>query len=281
MARGATSALTVFRGRAGDRNERGMLGARVLGSELARHTGQNSVLIGQSRPVLNTSWETELAAASPELRRLACRYEELLDAGLTPVTAMNRCAAALATLPVLVRHRPDVRVVWLDAHPDLNTPATSATGYLGGMALAGATGMWDSGLGAGLPADNVVLGGVRDPDPPEQRLLDDGVVATVPVGPDMPGRLEELLADHPVYLHLDCDVLEPGILSTEQRVPGGMTLDQLEAVAELLADREPVGLEVAEFQVAEPGSSSTVEASSGAAELVEALSPLLRELGAR
>ena len=40
---------------------------------------------------------------------------------------------------------PDVRIVWLDAHGDFNTPETSASGYLGGMCLAAACGRWDAG----------------------------------------------------------------------------------------------------------------------------------------
>ncbi|WP_444847916.1 arginase family protein [Duganella caerulea] len=53
------------------------------------------------------------------------------------MTASSRCAASLATLPVVARHRPDACVVWFDAHADLNTPSTTDSGYLGGM-VAGA-----------------------------------------------------------------------------------------------------------------------------------------------
>ncbi|NHD18166.1 MULTISPECIES: arginase family protein [unclassified Actinopolyspora] len=279
MTRGDVSALTVFRGRAGDHNERGMRGARLLGEELTRRTGSGSVSIGQSRPVLNSSWETELAAALPELRRLARRYEEILSAGSVPVTAMNRCAAGLATLPVVARHRPDACVVWLDAHPDLNTPLTSESGYLGGMVLAGATGMWDSGLGTDLSVDNVVLGGARDVDPAERRMLDEGLVRSVPPGADLPERLRSAVAGRPVYVHLDCDVLEPGILSTDYRIPGGMTLEQLRAVSEVLANHELVGIELGEF---EGGGSAEDEAGqAGAAELVGTVEPLLRSLDDR
>lgn len=279
MTRGDVSALTVFRGRAGDHNERGMRGARLLGEELARRTGSGPVSIGQSRPVLNASWETELAAALPELRRLSRRYEEVLRAGSVPVTAVNRCAVGLATLPVVARHRPDACVVWLDAHPDLNTPHTSGSGYLGGMVLAGATGMWDSGLGADLSVDNVVLGGVRDVDPAERRMLDEGLVRAVPVGADLPEGLRSAVAGRPVYFHLDCDVLEPGILSTDYRVPGGMTLEQLRAVSEVLAEHELVGVELGEFEGGRSAEESAGKA--GASELIGAVDPLLRALDGR
>ena len=57
------------------------------------------------------------------------------------------------------------RVVWLDAHGDFNTPATSGSGYLGGMPLAAACGLWDSGYGAGVDPRAVVLSDAPRPRP--------------------------------------------------------------------------------------------------------------------
>jgi len=54
----------------------------------------------------------------------------------------------------------------------LNTPDVTTTGYLGGLALAGPAGLWDSGLGSGLKLDQIVLVGQRDLDPYEQELID-------------------------------------------------------------------------------------------------------------
>ena len=53
----------------------------------------------------------------------------------------------MTTLPTVLRHVPEARVVWLDAHGDFNTPATTPSGFLGGMCLAAACGRWDAGLG--------------------------------------------------------------------------------------------------------------------------------------
>jgi arginase len=97
---------------------------------------------------------------------------------------MTRCAVASATLPMVARYNPDARVVWFDANGELNTPDSSTTGYLGGLALSGPVGMWESGLGSGVAAANVVLGGARDLDPFERRLIDDGVVRNIPAGTD-------------------------------------------------------------------------------------------------
>ena len=52
------------------------------------------------------------------------------------MTLATDCSLALGTLPVAVRD--GVRVLWLDAHADFDTPATQTTSFLGCMSLCGA-----------------------------------------------------------------------------------------------------------------------------------------------
>lgn len=270
-------ALTVFNGRAGDHNILGMAGAAAIGEELRHRLVLEPTVIGSPEPALNANWDEELAAALPTLQAMATRYEAIYAASQVPVTALSRCAVALATLPVVARHHPDAVVLWFDAHADLNTPENTSTGYLGGLALGGAIGLWDSGLGGDLAADNVVLGGTRDIDLPEQQLIDNGMITLAAVGPDLIADLRRAVGDRPVYVHLDCDVLEPGIVPTDYRVPGGLTLDDLRAIAELLAMNKVVGIEIGEFETSfEPDG----EAFSPAA-LLDALAPLINAAGAK
>jgi len=266
-----TLALTVFQGRAGDHNDRAYSGAAAVGAAWQQRLGLAAATIGTPEPALSTDWRTELTAAAPTLEAMSQRYEDIYNAGQTPVTALTRCAVALATLPVVARHHPDALVVWFDAHADINTPASSATGYLGGLALSGPMGWWDSGLGSGVTPANVVLGGARDLDPFERRLIDDGVVRHVPVGPGLLDDLDAAVGDRPVYFHLDCDVLDPGLVPTDYRVRNGLSFDELRGVANRLADNTIVGVEVAEFEGAwaetgEPGDPRS---------LLDALSPLV------
>jgi arginase len=215
-----------------------------------------------------------LESARKGLRTLSSHIESVLRAGSRPLTAMGRCACALATLPVIGRLRPEAKVVWFDAHGDCNTPETSVSGYLGGLVLTGAAGLWDTGLGADLNLANVALVGARDIDPAERLLIAAGRPRLIEPGEAVRQGLDEVLGDSPVYVHLDCDVLEPGIVPTEYRVPGGLTLAQLTAAVSVLAQREIVGLEIAEFEASEPGET---KAASPAA-LLDALGPLLSAL---
>jgi arginase len=65
-------------------------------------------------------------------------------------------------------------VSWIDAHGDLNTPATSRSGNVHGMPLAALLGNGDkvmagiAGAGAAIRASDVALIGLRDLDQPER-----------------------------------------------------------------------------------------------------------------
>jgi len=266
-----TLALTVFQGRAGDHNDRAFGGAAAIGAEWQQRLGLPAATVGTPEPALSTEWRVELAAAAPTLEAMSQRYEDIYAAGQTPITALTRCAVALATLPVVARFHPDALVVWFDAHGDINTPESSTSAFLGGLALSGPMGLWDSGLGSGIAPANVVLGGARDLDPFERRLIDDGVVRHVPVGPGLLDDLDAAVGDRPVYFHLDCDVLEPGLVPTDYRVPNGLSFDELAGVANRLAANEVVGVEVAEFE----GTWDDSRATGDPRPLLDALSPLV------
>jgi arginase len=261
--------LLVFVGPTGDHNDRGMKGASIVGRELSRRFGLEPTTIGQPRFTAPQSWDTALPDALPGLVELQTAHREILDRGNIPVAALPRCAASLATLPIIAAHHPDAVIIWFDAHADLNTPASTTTGYLGGLVLSAAIGWWDSGLGSGLRPDQIVLGGTRDLDPQEQGLVDSGTIKLA-AGPSLLRQLDDYVGNLPVYFHLDCDVLMPGIVPTDYRVPGGLSLDDLAAAADRLARNDIVGIEVAEF-----GSSHQPTDTTNYAEpLIGALAPL-------
>jgi arginase len=248
-----------------------MQGALQLGARIAERLGTRPTVLGAPSAPIAGRWDVELEAARESLLALAARYAEALAVRSPLLTVMGRCAAALATLPVVARHHPEACIVWFDAHGDLNTPDTSTSGYLGGLVISGACGLWNSGLGGELELSNVVLVGARDLDPAEAALIEAGRVNHVPVGPDLAERLTRAIAGRAVYVHLDCDVLEPGVVPTEYQVPGGLSPRQLRSAAEAIAAQTVIGLEIAEFEATWPdGRAADPET------LLAALEPLLQ-----
>ena len=268
----AKVALTRFAARAGDHNDLAMIGSAELAAGLADAFDATPYVVGRPQPALAVDWVEELAAARSALHEMATRLDTVLRSSAVPVTALSRCAVALATLPVLAAHRPDAVVVWFDAHADLNTPDTTTTGYLGGLALSGPLGWWDSGMGGGLDPAQIVLVGARDIDAAEQALLDASDVTLVEPGPNLPDRLRAAVANRRVYVHVDCDVLEPGAVPTDYRVPGGLSLQDLHAAMTVLAESEVVGVEIGELESAPDNSTPPAYVSL----LLDALDPVLQ-----
>lgn len=241
--------VTAYQGRAGDRNNLATPGALALAAQLAQRLRLPLLSVGLPTPALNADWATELEAARYAFDELARHVSKQFLLHRSAITVLPRCAAAIATVPKVVAAHPEVCVVWFDAHADLNTPDSSTTGYLGGLALSGPADLWDSGFGGGLSLSSIVLVGARDIDPFELSLIASGKVRLVrPDSADLAGEIVQAIGKRKVYVHLDCDVLTPGIVPTEFRVPGGLSLASLKAVCSALAELPLVGLEIAEFQ---------------------------------
>ena len=149
--------------------------------------------------------------------------------------------------------RDRIGVVWLDAHGDFNTAASSPTGYLDGMALAAAAGLEWRVAAATIPgfepieASNVVHLGGRDFDPGErERLESAGVQAIAPAAiegasPDFGFLIELAGRVDAVYLHIDLDVLDPSEgIANGYAASGGMSASELTAVVEACLARLPV-----------------------------------------
>jgi len=146
-----------------------------------------------------------------------------------------------------------VGMLWLDAHPDFNTPETTRSGSLGGMPVAVATGRalqrmrLDAKLEPPLSDRNVVMGGVRLTDPLEQSLLDESRIEQLSVDdlrrmtPAVWAQLDRINAQvDRIYIHIDMDVLDPREVSMHgNKVPGGPSSEELARLFEQIFGRYP------------------------------------------
>lgn len=268
--------ILIYAGNAGDRNERGMTGAASLGAALAKQLGIASRTVGSSIAPIEGGWRTQLAAATPNLRNLATTMRDHLTRDARFILTMGRCAAGIATLPLIAERFPDVAVVWFDAHGNSNAPKDQGVdddSYLGGMVLTGAAGEWDTGFGGGVDLTNIILVGARDLDPPELTRIALGQLKLVKVGPDLGARLTEAIGGRQVYVHLDCDVLDAGLIATEYQSPDGLSFAALRDAFRSLASHEVVGLEIAEYEDCWPDGRANCPG-----DLINAIDPLLIHL---
>ena len=178
--------------------------------------------------------------------------------GYFTVGLLATCPSMPGLVAGLQRSGPGIETIrigmlWLDAHPDFNTPETTRSGSLGGMPVAVATGRAlhvmrrDATLDPPLSDRNVVMGGVRLTDPLEQRLLDDSQIEQLSVDdlrnmtPAVWQQLDRLdrISDK-LYIHIDMDVLDPPeVMAHGNKVPNGPTSHQLERLFEEIFKRYP------------------------------------------
>ena len=129
--------------------------------------------------------------------------------GELAVVLCGSCALAAVGCVAGLGGGDDIGIAWLDAHPDLNTPETTSSGLLEGMALAVATGhAWRTmatGHAGLTPASlaNAALFGARDIDPAEADLIAANAVPAATTSDEINRRLSGTRA---TYLHLDMDV---------------------------------------------------------------------------
>jgi arginase len=239
---GAVSALLC---RTADRGAEAADGARELALALAERVGVEARMVGSPGEPAVARYDEDLKASRGCLLEAGGQLEDALAADRFPVLVAGDCSISVSTLPTLARMRPDARVVWLDAHADFNTPETTASAYLGGMCLAGACGLWDTGFGPGLDPSRVIMCGVRDVEPGERVLLDRRGVGLV----ERPSQLGDAVQDLQVYVHLDLDVLDPAVMpGTLFPVPGGLSDGGLRTLLAQIAEAaDLVGVEVTNF----------------------------------
>jgi arginase len=244
-------------GRFGERMGRGPLRLieRGLPGDLER-SGHDVRQVPIRLDDLAGGFTTEVGSAFEIHRRLAGEVAAARAEGRFPLVLAGNCNATIGAVAGLGLSpggpTGPTGIVWLDAHGDFNTPDTSISGFLDGMALSFLAGLsWRAaarrlpGFAPVSPRD-VVLVGARDLDPDEERLLESsgvvrvrveeirtqGVAAALgPVFEDLARRVSR------IHLHIDLDVLDP----SEGRanvfaVPGGLTVGEIAGLIGLVGE---------------------------------------------
>jgi arginase len=255
--------VTVLRCRTSDRTPGGARGAEALGLAL----DPVARLVGTPGEARIARFDDDLRDSRGCILEAGGQVEDMLAAGRFPVLTASDCTICLTTLRSVVRHRPEVRLLWLDAHGDFNTPETTPSGFLGGMCLAAACGRWDAGYEPALDPARVLMCGVRDLDPGERVLVE-----TAGVGNARPSEVLDVLRGDAVYVHLDLDVLDPDVLPSQFPAPHGLSDTGLRTLlGELARECDVVGLEITAFEAPE----DTGERARRAEQIAGLVRPLL------
>jgi arginase len=159
------------------------------------------------------------------------------------LTAGGDCAVDVAVIDYLNGIHPDLRVIWIDAHLDGNTPETSPSGNFHGMPVSAI-------LGRAPEPMRPFLGAPVDPARFHYfgiRIGDDGDWA-------LQRELDLKLLDPkasisgPVHIHFDLDVLDPREFPYVAYPEGSLGIeDAIALVGRIARDADVVGFTVTEF----------------------------------
>lgn len=180
------------------------------------------------------------------------------------LTAGGDCAVDVAVIDYLNGMHPGLRVIWVDAHLDANTPTTSPSGNFHGMPVSAilgrAPGPMRPFLRAPVDPGRFHYFGIRvgdDGDWALQRELDLKLLDP------------QALVDGPVHVHFDLDVLDPREFPYVAYPDGSLGIDDAIALVDRIArSADVVGFTLTEFAPADEDEAR--EGSKVVARLCEA-----------
>lgn len=190
--------------------------------------------------------------------KLADAVEATIRKGHMPIVMGGDHSLAAGSIAGATRCAERLGVLWIDTHPDVNTPATSLSGHIHGMPMAIAMGECRttlpraSAMGGKIPMvdpSRVAFLGIRDIDLKEEDMIvDKGIFARSMdewhdqgILPGLQDAIAHLLEQDVDAIHFgfDLDVLDPGMMpGTGTRYPGGLTIREASQVLRYLGNHD-------------------------------------------
>jgi arginase len=212
-----------------------------------------ATILSNEPPPANAKYYDEI---KDWVRLISERAWQIAGSGAVPIFMGGDHSLSMGSVNGVARHwqeqgRP-LFVLWVDAHADYNTPATTITGNMHGMSaafLCGEPGL-DSLLGdqprVSITPDRLDLFGIRSIDPLERNLVRDRRVTVADmrsidefgVGVLIRRVIERVKARNGVlHVSFDVDFLDPAVApGVGTTVPGGATYREAHLIMELLHD---------------------------------------------
>ena len=236
-----------------------------------------------------------LAELVPVLEALAVAVRRAREEGRIPLVLGGNHSVGLGAVSGMTGAGDPARgdggrtaslgLIWVDAHPDANTPETTVTGNLSGMPLAALFGRGRrafTGVGGFVPGalrvrpENTILIGVRSVDAGEDEVIADIGVRTCTVEEvDRRGMLavvddalrRALDGTDGLHLSVDMDALDPTVApGVSVPEPGGLTFREARLLMERVA--ESAGLRSMDIGEVNPRRDVGNRTAQAAAELV-------------
>jgi ornithine--oxo-acid transaminase len=218
--------------------------------------------------------ERAVEAVSRFCAQLARAVAGTVRAGATPLVLGGDHSCAMGTWRGVAKAaRGPIGLLWIDAHLDAHTPATSHTGRLHGMPLAALLGQGGDALrvdAAALAPEHVCVIGVRSFEPEEAALLAALGVRVYPMREIAERGLETVLDEALARVRggtagygvtLDLDAIDPADApGVTTPVPQGLRAAELIPALEAIARAAPpLAVEIAEYDPHRDAGGATAQ----------------------
>lgn len=166
---------------------------------------------------------------------------------------------SIATISNMLNFKPNLKVIWVDAHADINTYESSTTKNYHGMPLSYLTHLnrkHEFNFSRHkLDFKNILYIGLRDIDPFEKSIINKHNIKVLDIDSIRQNRekslgiIQDFMGINPIYLSFDVDVLDPSIMEcTGTPVNNGLFQKETkELMKPILQNRNLCGVEIVEF----------------------------------
>ena len=196
--------------------------------------------------------ERWLSAARDTCRTLADAVASSMRSGAVPAVLGGECTLIAGSISGALAVEPDLSLVYLDAHGDFNTLATTPSHFIGGMCLAHVCGrsiaplLWPGSRR--LAEERVVLVGGRDLDPGERLNLERSRVTHIAFDTEHTdvAPVIAFARRKKVWLHIDIDIVDPSEMpAVVLPTPQGASLATVrDLVGQLISVADVRGFEI-------------------------------------
>lgn len=170
---------------------------------------------------------------------------------------------SIATVSDSLNRNPNAKVLWIDAHADINTPESSLTKNIHGMPLSFLTGLSCQKqllnytfIKNKLDFRNLMYIGLRDMDDFEKNILEEKNIDVITVGElerDFDNsllKIHKFISDSDIHISFDVDCLDPGVMPcTGITAKNGITLQTAKDLMDNLNSYKILNMDLTELNL--------------------------------
>lgn len=153
---------------------------------------------------------------------------------------------SIGTIPPMIEKYPNLKVLWVDAHADINNKLNSPSNNIHGMPVYYLSELYR--YDNALKLDNLMYVGLREVDTFEEHLINKHMINFMQADNLCESKLQNFVGDDPIHVSFDFDVINPiDFYCTGTPVLNGVCMNKIETMLKSLPNDNIVSVDLVEF----------------------------------